>query len=212
MKTNEKNINTRTVNPRSIKKKKQQLRIRSIFSFLFLIFVIIMIISISSTRSAKATVKDFFAALNSGNQEKFASLLDMEGCDALAKSYGYAYTQVTFDFDKFKNTYNENTTKLKKMSKAEKESYESRMDSILQSTFNTVKFTFFKNNEILDIKIKKIEAKKEEGYKNITKVTVEAEATSRSGDKQQKTYTFYTLKKGSKNYIISPGIGIGLSL
>ncbi len=146
------------------------------------------------TRSAKSTVKDYIKAFNSSNGGKVVALMDFEGVSA--------FESTSKDLSKFDETYEEMIKKVKELDKDEKKQYEEIKDTTketIQAGLDIIKEAKIKYS------VSNIKTEKVDGSKKLTKVTCTIKA--KNGDEElERDATFYTVKKGLKNYLVSSGM------
>lgn len=164
------------------------------------IIAILLIVFAFFTRSPKSTVKDYIKYFNKGNAKKVMALIDLEGTSAFSKisSYSYAKGGYTYKFEDFEDEYDDIMDQVKDMDKDEKKAYKEAKDSLLDSLEDIL--DEFKDSDV-KLSVKKVETEKIDDCKKLTKVTATLEAKI-DGEKDEKDFTFYTMKKGLKNYIV----------
>lgn len=165
-----------------------------IILILAILIALVAIFFIFFTRSPKSAVKDYIRAINNYDAGAVINLSDLEAENAFANSYSKSdgsVTNFTENYQKNINTVNGLNGEAKEKYEKIKESYKSSLQSSLNSS---------KNIE-LKYSLKNIKAEKVEGNDNLTKVTAELVAKSKD-DTKTSIATFYTLKKGLKNYVI----------
>lgn len=168
------------------------------------ILAVILVIFTFFTRSPKAAVKDWVKAFNKGNAKKVMAVMDYEGAAAFTQIVtGSSYRGYTYKFEDFDDKYDDIMDKVKDMDKDQKEAYkEAKEDAIdkLQDTLDDFKDSKAK------ISVKKVKTEKVDDCKKITKVTATLELKM-DGEKDERDFTFYTMKKGLKNYVIYADFG-----
>ncbi len=163
------------------------------------ILAVILVIFAFFTRSPKAAVKDYIKAFNKGNAKKVMALMDYEGAAAFGQIAKYSYTKgYTFNFEDFDDKYDTIMDKVKDMDKEEKEAYKELKEQAVDTLQDTL--DDFKESKV-KISVKKVKTEKVDDCKNITKVIATLEAKL-DGEKSEKDFTFYTMKKGLKNYVV----------
>lgn len=156
------------------------------------IVIILAVFFMCFTRSAKSTVKDYIKAFNKSNAGKVVALMDFEGVSA--------FESTQRDLSKFDEEYEEMVKKVKDLDKDQKKQYNEAKDEAkeaIQSGLDLLKEAKF---TVSNIKTEKVE-----GSKKLTKVTCTLKA--KYGDEEmERDVTFYTVKKGLKNYLVSSGM------
>lgn len=156
------------------------------------IVIILAVFFMCFTRSAKSTVKDYIKAFNKSNAGKVVDLMDFEGVSA--------FESTQRDLSKFDEEYEEMVKKVKDLDKDQKKQYNEAKDEAkeaIQSGLDLLKEAKF---TVSNIKTEKVE-----GSKKLTKVTCTLKA--KYGDEEmERDVTFYTVKKGLKNYLVSSGM------
>lgn len=177
-------------------KKSRKIGIIAISIVIIIIAVILFLIF--GTRSAKATVEQFIEALVDGDGKKAISLMDQPAATAITNlmldQMGDDYENFEFDsidFENFDSYYKEAKAEMDDMSKEEREEFTEK--SI--ENFESIGFE--------NIEITKIKAEKYKNFKKLTEVEVTLEF---EGEKQK--ITFYTMKKGTKEYIVATDASI----
>lgn len=162
------------------------------------VVIILALFFMLFTRSPKSTVKDYIKSFEKCNAKKAMSVVDFEGTLAFRQikspSYSSGSYEVIYDFEKFDDEYKEVLDVDKDKKKEYKEAKEDATDS-LQDKLDTLK-DFKVKYSIKDMKTEKVD-----GSKKITKVTCTL-VLKHEDDKMEQDVTFYTMKKGLKNYIV----------
>lgn len=156
------------------------------------IVIILAVFFMCFTRSAKSTVKDYIKAFNKTNAGKVVALMDFEGVSA--------FETTQRDLSKFDETYEEMLKKVKDLDKDQKNQYNEAKDEAkeaIQSGLDLLKDAKF---TVSNIKTEKVE-----GSKKLTKVTCTLKAKYED-EEMERDVTFYTVKKGLKNYLVSSGM------
>lgn len=161
---------------------------------------ILLIIFAFFTRSPKSAVKDYIKYFNKANAKKVMALVDYEGTTAFdnISSYSILTGDYTYDFESFEDEYEDIIDQVKDMDKDEKEAYKEAKEDLvddLQDILDAFKETGIK------ISVKKVTTEKVDDCKKLTKVTATIEVKL-DGEKEEGEITFYTMKKGLKNYIV----------
>lgn len=164
------------------------------------ILAVILVIFTFFTRSPKAAVKDYMKAFNNANAKKVMALMDYEGAAAFKKiaKYSYLNGSYTYKFEDFDDEYDKIMDQVKDMDKDQKEAYkEAKEEAVdkLQDTLDNFKESKAK------ISVKKVKTEKVDDCKKITKVIATLELKM-DGEKDERDFTFYTMKKGLKNYVV----------
>lgn len=160
------------------------------------IVVILLAFFMFFTRSAKSTVKDYIKAFNKSNAGKVVALMDFEGVSA--------FESTESDLSKFDETYEEVLKEIKDLDKDQKEQYEELKDAAkeaMQASLDMLKEAKIKYS------VSNIKTEKVDGSKKLTKVTCTIKAKY-EGEEMESDVTFYTVKKGLKNYLVSSGMGM----
>ena len=165
------------------------------------ILVILAIFFMFFTKSAKSVVKDYVKAIEKGNAKKVMATMDFEGTAAFTNIRSYSFSEgYTYDFDKFDDAYDEILDQLKDMDKDQKKEYK----EVKKEAIETMQEAFDENeDDKVKYSVKDIKTEKVDGSKKLTKVTCTI-VTKKDGEKDEEEATFYTMKKGFKNYIVSP--------
>lgn len=163
------------------------------------ILALILIIFTFFTRSPKSAVKDWVKAFNKGNAKKVMAVMDYEGMAAFGKISNYSFSKgYTYDFEDFDDEYDDIMDQVKDMDKDQKEDYKELKEKAtdqLQDTLDEFKESKAK------ISVKKVKTEKIDDCKKLTKVVATLELKM-DGEKDERDFTFYTMKKGLKNYVV----------
>lgn len=166
------------------------------------VVVILAIFFMFFTRSPKSAVKDYIKAFQKCNANKAMSVVDFEGTLAMQEigtpSYSSGSFGYNFDFSKFDDAYKEISDADKDTKKKYKDEKEERTES-LQDTLDGLKDSKIKYS------VKNIKTEKVDGSKKVTKVTCTLVLKHEDEEVEQEA-TFYTMKKGFKNYLIYSGM------
>lgn len=162
------------------------------------ILAVILVIFTFFTRSPKAAVKDWVKAFNKGNAKKVMAVMDYEGAAAFGQIASYSYKGYTYKFEDFDDKYDDIMDKVKDMDKDEKEAYEELKEAAVDKLQDTL--DDFKDSKA-KISVKKVKTEKVDDCKNITKVITTLELKL-DGEKDERDFTFYTMKKGLKHYVV----------
>lgn len=155
------------------------------------IVVILLAFFMFFTRSAKSTVKDYIKAFNKSNAGKVVALMDFEGVSA------FGTTQR--DLSKFDEAYEEMVKEVKDLDKDQKKQYEEAKDAAketIQASLDMLKESKIKYS------VSNIKTEKVDGSKKLTKVTCTIKMKNEDNE-MERDVTFYTVKKGLKNYLVS---------
>lgn len=190
--------NTSTTNPG------KNLNIKAIAIGVVIVAVALFLFFTIFTRGAKDTVKDFIKAIDKGDEKKIGKLIDMEGNSILLK---VSKSNGEYDFEKFEEYYDELKDAKKDLEKDEKKEYDDSMEESTEKVASNIVKTFDSDYKY---KVKEIKTKSVKDAKGVTKVTVKVQVENDDGDKETSTLTFYTLRKGLKDYIISTNSIFGL--
>lgn len=158
------------------------------------IVVILAIFFMFFTRSAKSTVKDYIKAFSKANAGKVIALMDFEGVTA--------FETTQRDLSKFDETYEEVLKEIKDLDKDQKEQYKEAKDTAKETMQATL--DMFKEAKI-KYSVSNIKTEKVDGSKKLTKVTCTIKAKAED-EEIERDVTFYTVKKGLKNYLVSSGM------
>ena len=155
--------------------------------------VIIAIIAFISifTRSEKATVKQYLKAIEKANGTKYVSLIDWDGRQA--------YNSTSSNLKKFDDKYADvisNNKDKKEEVKEGKEKLKTTLEELINNRDGDKKPKF---------KVKDVETTTVGGSKKLTKVNVKV-TVEKGGQQNTDDYTFYTIKKGLKSYIVGTNI------
>lgn len=158
------------------------------------IVVILLAFFMFFTRSAKSTVKDYIKAFNKSNAGKVVALMDFEGVSA--------FENTSKDLSKFDEAYEEMIKKVKELDKDQKKQY----DEIKDTTKETIQASLDLLKEAkMKYSVSNIKTEKVDGSKKLTKVTCTIKVKY-EGEEVERDVTFYTIKKGLKNYLVSSGM------
>lgn len=158
------------------------------------IVVILLAFFMFFTRSAKSTVKDYIKAFNKSNAGKVVALMDFEGVSAFESN--------SKDLSKFDESYEEMIKKVKELDKDQKKQYDEIKDTTketLQASLDLLKEAKMKYS------VSNIKTEKVDGSKKLTKVTCTIKVKY-NDEEVERDVTFYTVKKGLKNYLVSSGM------
>lgn len=170
-----------------------------------IIIVVIGILGMIFTRSAKSAAKDYVKAFFDAKASKLDSLYDMNGSNAfdkLTRTYNSTTKEYEYNFEKFDEYYKEVEKAYKELDKDKKKEIEdNRKDSIkeTQKYLEEMK-KYYKDNKI-KWSIKEVKSYNIKDAKKLTKVKVTVEL-KKDGEKDEQTFTIYTMKKGLKNYVV----------
>lgn len=158
------------------------------------IVVILLAFFMFFTRSAKSTVKDYIKAFNKSNAGKVVALMDFEGVSAFESN--------SKDLSKFDESYEEMIKKVKELDKDQKKQY----DEIKDTTKETIQASLDLLKEAkMKYSVSNIKTEKVDGSKKLTKVTCTIKVKY-NDEEIERDVTFYTVKKGLKNYLVSSGM------
>lgn len=158
------------------------------------IVVILLAFFMFFTRSAKSTVKDYIKAFNKSNAGKVVALMDFEGVSAFESN--------SKDLSKFDESYEEMIKKVKELDKDQKKQYDELKDTTketIQASLDLLK------EEKMKYSVSNIKTEKVDGSKKLTKVTCTIKVKY-NDEEVERDVTFYTVKKGLKNYLVSSGM------
>ncbi len=163
------------------------------------IVVILVVFFMFFTRSAKSTVKDYIKALSKCDADKVMALMDYEGTAAFKSISSYSYAKGnTYKFNEFEDEYDKLMDNVKDLDKDKKKEYEELKKEQVDDLQETL-------DEFKDKKIKysvsNIKTEKVDDCKKLTKVTCTLKMKYEDETAEQ-DITFYTMKKGLKNYIV----------
>lgn len=176
------------------------------------VVVIVLIFGAFLSRSPKAAVKQFVSGMNSKNAKKVMDVLDMKGSEAYSKARSKALSKSSsssslfsssskssdVDMSEFDEVYKDILKEYKDMDSDEKKDYKEELKKVkesLQDNLDDLK------EEKVKIKAKVTKVSKVKGSKLLKKVTADV-TVKKDGDQETKTVTFYTVKKGLKNYVV----------
>lgn len=179
---------------------------KKIIAIVAIVAVVIALFFTIFTRSAKDAGKEYVKAFYNAKASKLYDLIDMNGSDAFDKLQKNKYNEITkkydYNFEKFDEYYKEVEKAYKELDKDKKKEIEnSRKEAIKQTQeyLNQMK-DYLKDNKV-KWSVKKVETTKIKDSKKLTKVEVTVEL-KKDGEKNEQTYTIYTMKKGLKNYVV----------
>ena len=163
------------------------------------VLAILVIIFMFFTKSAKSVVKDYIKGMEKCDAKRVMATLDFEGSNAFDAISSY---DGNYKFEEFESKYDEIMNKLKEMDKEEKKLYEDAKEEAVNDMQNRLE-TMKEYN--VKYSVKDIKTEKVDNCKALTKVTGKLIVKMDNQEKEQE-FTFYTMKKGLKNYIVSTSI------
>lgn len=168
--------------------------IKLISLFPICIVIILILFFMFFTRSAKSTVKDYIKAFNKASSDKVMSLMDFEGAQV--------FSETRNKLENFDSTYNDTMKSLKELDKDQKKDYEKVKDGTkdtIQASLDILK------NAKVKYSVSNIKTEKVSESKKLTKVTCTIKITHED-EEMEREVTFYTMKKGLKQYIVSSSL------
>lgn len=176
------------------------------------VVAVILIILAFLSRSPKAAVKQFISGMNSKSSSKIMAAIDFEGVSAYSKARSKSSSKSSsslslldissksteLDMSEFDEIYKDLLKEYKDMDRDEKKEYKEDLKEVkesLQDVLDELK------DEKVKIKVKVTKVSKVKGSKLLKKVTADV-TIKQDGDQTTSTVTFYTVKKGLKNYVV----------
>lgn len=190
MENNEENVNVEQTNTTPSGSDKKTFNFIPVVAILAVIAIVVAILFGVFTKSPKSVVKDFVKALEKGDAKKIMATIDVEGAAA--------YAQCGKDLEDFDEKYEDIMEQIKDMDDDEKKAYDKvkeRMEDSFEDVADSMK------DEDVKLKVKSVKVEKIDGSKKLQKVKAKIEMKA-DGEKDTQTITFYTMKKGAKNYIV----------
>lgn len=155
------------------------------------------------TRSPKDTVKSYIKSYFGAKAKTLYNLIDEDGMAAfnqLSGKWDSESEEYVYDFSNFEDLLKDVQDANKELSKDEKQEKKDLKEQAidkLQTRLEKLKDKGYKYS------IKSVKTYSVKDCKKLTKVVVSLEVKDEDGEKDTDSYTFYTMKKGLKNYIVS---------
>jgi len=208
--TNE--VSQEEVKEKGVKKIFSNKSVVKIVGIVAAVVVLILIVLAFLSRSPKAAVKQFISGMDSKNAKKIMSVIDFEGSSAYSKARSKSSSKSSsslslldissksseVDMSEFDEIYKDLLKEYKDMNRDEKKEYKEDLKEVkesLQDALDELK------DEKVKVKVKVTKVSKVKGSKLLKKVTADV-TTKQDGDQTTSTMTFYTVKKGLKNYVV----------
>ncbi len=199
MENNEENLGSQEPVSQPSSNAPKSFNVKPVAIIVAVVAILLVLFFMLFTRSPKDTVKAYVKAFDKADAGKVMSLMDYEGASAFSACTSYSGKT---DFSKFQDNYDKIMDQVKDFDKDQKSEYKKLKkdaEESLQDSLDT-----FKDKKI-KYSVKDIKTEKVDENKKLTKVTAKL-TVKYDGEEQTKEVTFYTMKKGLKNYIVSSSL------